>query len=96
MNIKPGDLVLEGGSGDKPHPRSHVLLDKFPEDSSEREARRNLVIDRSLSSEMLRCFLLLINPLIILLLHMLGKEGLACQSCGRKLSFYKGEISFLL
>lgn len=38
LDIKPGELVLEVGSGDKPHPRSDVLLDKFPQDSSEREA----------------------------------------------------------
>ncbi len=46
MNIKPDDLVLEVGSGDKPYPRSDVLLDKLVEDSSEREAGKRLVIDR--------------------------------------------------
>lgn len=46
MDIKPDDLVLEVGSGDKPFPRSDVLLDKLPEDSSEREAGRGLVTDR--------------------------------------------------
>lgn len=48
MNIKPDDLVLEVGSGDKPYPRSDVLLDKLPDDSSEREAGRDLVVDRPL------------------------------------------------
>lgn len=48
MKIKPDDLVLEVGSGDKPYPRSDVLLDKLPEDSSEREAGRSLMIDRPL------------------------------------------------
>lgn len=46
MKIKPDDLVLEIGSGDKPYPRTDVLLDRLPEDSSEREAGRRLVIDR--------------------------------------------------
>lgn len=46
MDIKPEDLVLEVGSGDNPYPRSDVLLDKLPEDVSEREAGRSLVIDR--------------------------------------------------
>jgi SAM-dependent methyltransferase len=46
MKIRPNDLVLEVGSGDRPYPRSDVLLDKLPKDSSEREARRKLVIDR--------------------------------------------------
>lgn len=48
MNIKPDDLVLEVGSGDKPYPRADILLDKLPEDSTEREAGRGLVIDRPL------------------------------------------------
>lgn len=38
MNIKPSDLVLEIGSGDKPYPRADVLLDRFLEDSNERGA----------------------------------------------------------
>lgn len=48
MQIRASDLVLEVGSGDKPYPRADVLLDKLPEDSSEREAGRGLVIDRPL------------------------------------------------
>ncbi len=46
MNINPDDLVLEVGSGDKPYSRSDVLLDKFPDDSSEREMEKDIVIDR--------------------------------------------------
>ena len=46
MKIRPNDSVLEVGSGDKPDPRSNVLLDKLPEDSSERKAGRSLVVDR--------------------------------------------------
>lgn len=48
MNINSADLVLEVGSGDKPYPRSDVLLDKLPEDSSERDGGKSLVIDRPL------------------------------------------------
>lgn len=48
MKIMQRDLVLEVGSGDKPYPRSDVLLDKVPEDSSEREAGKDLVVDRPL------------------------------------------------
>lgn len=48
MKIKPDDLVLEVGSGDKPYPQSDVLLDKFFTDSSEREAGKKMVIDRPL------------------------------------------------
>lgn len=43
MNIKLNDLVLEVGSGDKPYPRADVLLDKLPEDSSEREAGKRKI-----------------------------------------------------
>lgn len=48
MNIKPNDLVLEIGSGDKPYPRSDILLDMFLDDSREREAGKRLMIDRPL------------------------------------------------
>ncbi|MDO8363029.1 MAG: class I SAM-dependent methyltransferase [Actinomycetota bacterium] len=30
--VRPGDLVLDVGSGDKPHWRADVLLDRFPDD----------------------------------------------------------------
>lgn len=48
MKIKPEDFVLEVGSGDNPHPRSNILLDKLLVDSSEREAERGLVVDKPL------------------------------------------------
>jgi len=44
MNIKPGDLVLEIGSGDNPKPRSDVLCDKIPEDDTQRGGA--IVLDR--------------------------------------------------
>lgn len=43
MNIQQQDFVLEVGSGDDPYPRSDILLDKALDDSSEREAGRDLV-----------------------------------------------------
>jgi SAM-dependent methyltransferase len=46
VKINQDDLVLEVGSGDKPYPRADVLLDKSLIDSSERESRKSLVIDR--------------------------------------------------
>lgn len=48
MNIKPSDLVLEVGSGDKPYPRADILLDKLLEDSSQRDGGKSLLIDRPL------------------------------------------------
>jgi hypothetical protein len=44
MKIRPGDRVLEIGSGHNPHPRSDVLCDRCIEDDSERGGR--LVADR--------------------------------------------------
>ncbi|MFA0735735.1 MAG: hypothetical protein OGMRLDGQ_002235 [Candidatus Fervidibacter sp.] len=36
LNIRPGDLVLEVGPGQKPMIRSDVLVDKFLTDDTER------------------------------------------------------------
>ena len=44
MNIRPGDLVLEIGSGDNPRPRSDVLCDKIPADDTQRGGA--IVLDR--------------------------------------------------
>ena len=44
MRIRPGDYVLEIGSGNNPHPRSDVLCDKAIEDDTERGGR--IVSDR--------------------------------------------------
>jgi len=44
MKIRPGDYVLEIGSGNNPHPRSDVLCDKAIEDDTERGGR--IVSDR--------------------------------------------------
>jgi len=44
LDIKPGDLVLEVGSGEKPLIRSDVLVDKYLTDETERGGA--LVIDR--------------------------------------------------
>lgn len=46
LNIRPGDLVLEVGPGQKPMIRSDVLVDKFLTDDTERGGE--LVIDRPL------------------------------------------------
>ncbi|MCK5218653.1 class I SAM-dependent methyltransferase [bacterium] len=46
MNIKPSDVVLEIGSGDNPHPRSNVLVDKYIEGNLERDG--NITINRPL------------------------------------------------
>lgn len=46
MILKKSDLVLEVGSGNRPNPRSDVLVDKFVTDSGQREAGYNIVIDR--------------------------------------------------
>jgi SAM-dependent methyltransferase len=42
----PNGLVLEVGSGDHPHPRADVLVDRFLADNTERGG--NLVVDRPL------------------------------------------------
>lgn len=46
MRINSDDLVLEVGSGDRPNPRSDVLVDRFISDNTERGG--NLQIDRPL------------------------------------------------
>ncbi len=46
MGFRPGDLVLDVGSGNDPHPRADLLCDKFVQDDTEREGR--LVVDRPL------------------------------------------------
>ncbi len=46
MKIRPGDRVLEIGSGHNPHPRADVLCDRLIEDDSERGGR--IVADRPL------------------------------------------------
>ena len=46
LGFRPGDLVLDVGSGNDPHPRADLLCDKFVLDDSEREGR--LVVDRPL------------------------------------------------
>ncbi|MCK5241185.1 methyltransferase domain-containing protein [bacterium] len=46
MNIRPSDIVLEIGSGDNPHPRADVLVDKYMQGDSERGGQ--IIIDRSL------------------------------------------------
>lgn len=46
LGFRPGDLVLDVGSGNDPHPRADVLVDKFVTDDTEREGR--LVVDRPL------------------------------------------------
>lgn len=44
LGFRPGDLVLDVGSGNDPHPRADILCDKFVLDDTEREGR--LVADR--------------------------------------------------
>lgn len=46
LGFAPGDLVLDVGSGNDPHPRADVLVDKFVSDDTERQGR--LVLDRPL------------------------------------------------
>lgn len=46
MNISKTDYVLEIGSGDNPHPRANVLVDKYLNGDIERGG--NIVIDRPL------------------------------------------------
>lgn len=42
-NIKKDDLVLDVGSGDKPHWRADVIVDKFPEDNHQRATGKILL-----------------------------------------------------
>lgn len=46
MRIRPGDFVLEIGSGDNPHPRADILCDRFIEEDAERGGA--IVADRPL------------------------------------------------
>lgn len=46
MNIKPGDFVLEIGSGNNPNPRSDVLADRYIFSNHERAGEFDAVIDR--------------------------------------------------
>ncbi len=46
LNIKPGDRVLEVGSGNRPRKRSDVLCDKYMESNYERSGGDNIVIDQ--------------------------------------------------
>jgi len=46
LNIKPGDLVLEIGSGNRPRGRSDILCDKYTEDNYERAGGQALVVDK--------------------------------------------------
>ena len=46
LGFRPTDLVLDVGSGNDPHPRADVLVDKFVTDDTERQGR--LVVDRPL------------------------------------------------
>jgi len=46
LQIKPGDLVLEVGSGNNPNPRSDILCDRYLHDNSERAGEFGIVIDR--------------------------------------------------
>lgn len=46
LHIPPDALVLDVGSGHKPHPRADVLCDKFLDDNAERGF--DLVVDRPL------------------------------------------------
>lgn len=48
FGIGSGDLVLDLGSGQDPHPRANILCDKFLFDSSERSMGASLVTDRPL------------------------------------------------
>lgn len=45
LNIKSRDLVLEIGSGDRPRPRSNILVDRYPADSTERAGGEAVQID---------------------------------------------------
>ena len=48
LNIKPTDLVLEIGSGNRPRKRSNVLCDKFIDDNYERAHEENVLMDHRL------------------------------------------------
>ena len=46
MKIKPTDLVLDVGSGERPHPRANVLCDLLVKNNSQRAGGFPIVIDR--------------------------------------------------
>ena len=46
MKIKPTDLVLDVGSGERPHPRANVLCDLLIKNNSQRAGGFPIVIDR--------------------------------------------------
>lgn len=48
LGIRPGDLVLDVGSGQDPHPRANVLSDRFVDDNSERACGAGVLVDRPL------------------------------------------------
>lgn len=43
MNIKPTDIVLEIGPGDRPHERADVLCEKYPFDGSHRNYQQAVI-----------------------------------------------------
>ena len=43
LNIKPGEKVLDIGSGDFPHPRANVVVDKFIDDNTHRSGDINVL-----------------------------------------------------
>ncbi len=45
LAIKSRDLVLEIGSGNRPRPRSNILVDRYPADSTERAGGEAVQID---------------------------------------------------
>lgn len=45
LNIKPNDLVLEIGGGNRPFDRSNILCDKFIDNNYQRADEKNIVID---------------------------------------------------
>ena len=47
-NIKKDDLVLDVGSGDKPHWRADVIVDKFPDDNRQRISGKILIDKRKI------------------------------------------------
>lgn len=48
LQIKPGDLVLEVGSGDAPHPRADILCDRYLTSNMQRAGEFPIVVDRPL------------------------------------------------
>jgi SAM-dependent methyltransferase len=48
LGIGPSDLVLDMGSGQRPHPRANVLCDLFVADNTERASGASLRVDRPL------------------------------------------------